>query len=156
MFISGFFSQREGAIGRYARLLVTVHLRMPLMLNTVDTKPVSKASHAEWVEDEVKNVKNWKGYRNRGCESTIVIIGIGMFVVKSESGCEIIYEKFQKKTNLNYELNLHWCRNQTCDLCHGSEMKTGTKGTVARVRAPRHAPLPGSTFLGLKGLLFHW
>ena len=53
VFISGFFSQREGVLGRFAPLLVTVHLMMPLMLTTVDMMPVTEASHAapmlEWV-----------------------------------------------------------------------------------------------------------
>ena len=35
VFISGFFSQREGVLGRYAPLLVTVHQCIPLMPTTV-------------------------------------------------------------------------------------------------------------------------
>ena len=46
MFIAGFFSQQEGVLGRYAPLLVTVHLRMPLMQTTVDTMSIFEAS---WV-----------------------------------------------------------------------------------------------------------
>ena len=49
VFISGFFSQWEGVLGRYAPLRVTVHLRMPLMQTTVDSMSIFEASKFEWV-----------------------------------------------------------------------------------------------------------
>ena len=68
VFISGFFSQREGVLGRYAPLLVTVHLRMPLTQTTVDTMSVFEASQvapkSEWVAmlknrtDQSQKVRN--------------------------------------------------------------------------------------------------
>ena len=60
MFIDGFFSQQEEVLGRYAPLLVTVHLRMPLMQITVDMMFDIKAS---WVAPKFELLlqKNFSG-----------------------------------------------------------------------------------------------
>ena len=54
VFISGFFSQREGVLGRYAPLVVAVHLRIPLTQTTVDTMSIFEASQASQVKNRLR------------------------------------------------------------------------------------------------------
>ena len=84
MFISGFFSQWEGVLDRYAPLLVTVHLKVQLMQTTVDTifkasQAASKLKLVTMFEDvtgyeQIKNEQKIEELRkgNRGYECTII------------------------------------------------------------------------------------
>ena len=64
VFISGFFSQQEGVLGRYHHCLATVHLRVPLTQTTVDTRSIFKDSQAAPKSEWVAMLKNRKS-RNR-------------------------------------------------------------------------------------------
>ena len=85
-----------------------------------------------------------------GWESAIVIIAIGMFLVESVRGCQIVYDKFRKKANSNYQLKFYSCAgSRTCNLSDGSEMKTRmNRGGLLTLKL--HINFPG-----VKLSLFH-
>ena len=101
-------------LNRYAPLLVTVHLRMPLMPTTVDKMSVFKASRArprlEWVWSLISSQECTEFERSQKLQTEvarveIVMIVIGtIFFAESERGCKIFDNLNSKKTNSNYEL----------------------------------------------------
>ena len=102
VFISGFFSQREGVLGRYAPLLVTVHLRMPLTQTTVDTMSVFEASRVAPKSEWVAMLKNRTDQSQKVRNSTKESCDRNNFVV--ERGCE--YDKFWKEDKFELRIKL--------------------------------------------------
>ena len=144
VFISGFFSQREGVLGRYAPLLVTVHLRMPLTQTTVDTMSVFEASRVAPKSEWVAMLKNRTDQSQKVRNSTKESCDRNNFCCRKRLRVWQIWkeDKFELRIKL-MRINFAAAGDRTRDLqISESEHEIDRiKGWVAHNRAPSRPPI---------------